>query len=253
MPVKLKRIPTGIKGFDSLIGGGIPQGMCVLVAGSPGTAKTLFGTEFLFKGATKYKEKCLYVTVGQNVDIFKAQAASFGWDFDKLKNKGLEIMSRTTKELDQNISNLIVDKVKKEGIKRLVVDSLTTLSLNAPLYRSLHDISVVDIMKTKSMFSPPLGGESIIQSFIYNFIDTLHQLRDCTTILISESAEKGEYLTRDRVSEFVCDGIVQITFESMGGQFSRSLLVRKMRQTKNNEDVHPLEISPKGLVVHNIK
>jgi len=39
----------------------------------------------------------------------------------------------------------------------------------------------------------------------------------------------------------------------MGGEFSRSLLVRKMRGTKNDEDIHPLEISSKGLVVHTIK
>jgi KaiC/GvpD/RAD55 family RecA-like ATPase len=108
-------------------------------------------------------------------------------------------------------------------------------------------------MKNRSLFSPPVGGESIIQSFIYNFIDSIHELKECTTILISESSEKGEYLTRDQVSEFVSDGIILLTFESMGGEFSRSLLVRKMRQTNNDEDIHPLEISPKGLVVHTVK
>jgi len=39
----------------------------------------------------------------------------------------------------------------------------------------------------------------------------------------------------------------------MGGEFSRSLMVRKMRNTKNNEDIHPLEIGKAGLVVHDLK
>ena len=55
------------------------------------------------------------------------------------------------------------------------------------------------------------------------------------------------------ISEFLCDGVVLLNFESLGGEFSRSLLVRKMRHTKNEEDIHPLEISKKGLVVHKLK
>jgi KaiC/GvpD/RAD55 family RecA-like ATPase len=246
------RTKTGIAGFDQLVDGGIPRGMCVLLVGSPGTAKTIFGLEYLVNG-TKLKEKSLYVTIGQNLNVLKAQSAAFGWDLDRLASRGLEVMSLSTKELDQDVGDVIVKKVRQGGFKRLVVDSLTTLSINAPLFRSLNDISVVDIVKNKSVFSPPLGRESIIQSFMYNFIGKLHQLTDCTSLLISESSEKGGYLTKDNVSEFVCDGIVHITFESMGGEFSRSLLVRKMRQIKNDEDVHPLEISPKGLVVHSIK
>lgn len=251
--IKIQRIPTGIKGFDELVCGGIPKGMCVLVTGSPGTAKTLFGVEYLYNGITKSKEKGLYVTVGQSVDVLKRQAALFGWNLDKLADNGLDVMALSTRQLDGNVASLIMNKVKSGGYKRLVIDSLTTLSLNAPLYRSLNDISVTDIMKKKSIFSPSISGDSIIQSFIYNFIDNLHELKDCTTILISESSEKGDYLTRDQVSEFVSDGIILLTFESMGGEFSRSLLVRKMRQTNNDEDVHPLEISPKGLVVHTVK
>ncbi len=251
--IKIQRVPTGIKGFDELVDGGIPKGTCILITGSPGTAKTLFCLEYLFNGLTKFKEKGLYVTVGQSVEVLKKQAAIFGWDFDTLSKKGFDVMSLSTKQLDGDIASIIMKKVKDGGYKRLVIDSLTTLSLNAPLYRSINDVSVADIMKNRSLFSPPVGGESIIQSFVYNFIDSIHQLNDCTTILVSESSEKGEYLTRDQVSEFVSDGIILLTFESMGGEFSRSLLVRKMRQTNNDEDVHPLEISPKGLVIHNIK
>jgi KaiC/GvpD/RAD55 family RecA-like ATPase len=251
--IKIQRVPTGIKGFDKLVDGGIPRGMCVLITGSPGTAKTLFGLEYLYNGVSKFKEKGLYVTVGQSVDVLKRQSAIFGWDLDKLSKKGLDLMSLSTKQLDGNVADVIIKKVRQGGYKRLVIDSLTTLSLNAPLYRSINDISITDIMKNKSLFSPPIAGESVIQSFIYNFVDTMHQLTGCTTILISESSEKGEYLTKDQVSEFVSDGIILLTFESMGGEFSRSLLVRKMRQTNNDEDVHPLEISPKGLIIHTVK
>ena len=92
----------------------------------------------------------------------------------------------------------------------------------------------------------------MIKRFIYNFIDEINQVEGLTTLIISQSIREGD-LSRDRISEFICDGIINIVFESMGGAYSRSLMIRKMRRTKNDEDIHPLEISKKGLVVHNIK
>ena len=38
-----------------------------------------------------------------------------------------------------------------------------------------------------------------------------------------------------------------------GGDYSRNLTIKKMRQTKNDEDLHPLEISNKGIIVHDIE
>lgn len=83
---------------------------------------------------------------------------------------------------------------------------------------------------------------------MYKFISSLRTL-NCTSVLISESGHDG-YISRDTVSEFICSGVVSLTFESLGGEFSRSLIVRKMRTTKNNEDIHPVEISDKGMTVH---
>ena len=138
----------------------------------------------------------------------------------------------------------------KEKIHRLVIDSISTLAINAPIYTFMTDTALIDISNGRSFFSPPIVGDFIVKRFIYSFIDDLRNVDHCTTIMISESPEKGEYLSRDTISEFVCDGIIHIVFESMGGEFSRSLLVRKMRHTKNDEDIHPLEINNKGLVVH---
>ena len=37
----VERISTGISGLDALIEGGIPIGFAVLIAGNPGTGKTV--------------------------------------------------------------------------------------------------------------------------------------------------------------------------------------------------------------------
>ncbi|MDD5148397.1 MAG: ATPase domain-containing protein, partial [Candidatus ainarchaeum sp.] len=47
----VERIPTGIKGFDELIEGGLPKGSVTLVAGTPGTGKSIFCSQIAYNNA----------------------------------------------------------------------------------------------------------------------------------------------------------------------------------------------------------
>ncbi|MCI4329734.1 MAG: circadian clock protein KaiC, partial [Thermoplasmata archaeon] len=57
-----ERCVTGIEGLDNILGGGIPRGNLVLVAGSVGTGKTTLCLEFLVRGAEK-GERTLFLSV----------------------------------------------------------------------------------------------------------------------------------------------------------------------------------------------
>ncbi len=252
--MRTKRVPTGIKGFDELVEGGFPEGASILICGTPGTGKTIFGMEFVYYGAKKFNEKCLYVSFEQKIDDIREQAARFGWDFQSLEKSGkLKIMHIPLKNIDENTTRDVVKVIQKNGIKRVIIDSISTLAVNAPIYTTIKDMTMVDMINRKKVFSPAILGDFVVKRFIYGFISELNNMEHCTSLLISESSEKGEYLSRDTISEFFCDGVVHLTFESMGGQYSRSLIVRKMRKTANDEDIHPLEISNKGVVIHDIK
>ncbi len=231
------KIKTGIKGFDELIKGGFPKGSTILLSGTPGTGKTIFALEYLYNGATKFNENGLYVTFEEKKDNLKAQAKQFGWNLDQLEKSGkLRVLHIPTSSISKNTVKDVIERANQFKAKRLVIDSLSTLSINTPTtYTNVNEMN-----------------EYTIKRFIYTFIDELKQLKSITSLLISQVTDEKR-LSRDTISEFICDGIVYIIYESMGGEFSRSLIVRKMRQVKNDEDVHPLEISKKGLVVHSIK
>jgi len=248
----VKRVPTGIPGFDELCEGGFPKNSSILICGGPGTGKTIFCMQFLWNGALKFNEKGLYVTFEQRAESLKEQASQFGWDMDNLEKQGkIKIISVPVEKITREIIKDIREIVKKENIKRLVIDSLSTLVVNAPIYTMPSELAVRDVVGENIIFSPPIIGDYIVKRFVYSFIEELRKM-DCTSLLISEASQSGEYITRDTLSEFVCDGIVLITFESLGGEFSRSLIIRKMRETKNDEDVHPVEISKNGIIVHKI-
>ncbi|HLC65731.1 MAG TPA: ATPase domain-containing protein [Candidatus Nanoarchaeia archaeon] len=250
----MKRIKTGIKGFDELVQGGFPEGSSTLITGSPGTGKSIFGLQYIYNGAIKYKERGLYLTFEQRKTDMMNQAVQFGWDFGKLERaRKAEILAIPITKVTHETIEMLKEKMKKEKIKRLVVDSLTALTVNAPIYAAVKDMAIKDIVSESTVLSPPIVGDFLVKHFIYSFIESLQELEDVTSILISENSSEPGFLSRDTVSEFACDGVVVINFESLGGEYSRTLIVRKMRQTKNDENVHPLEVSDKGLVVHELK
>ncbi|MBN2142425.1 AAA family ATPase [Candidatus Woesearchaeota archaeon] len=246
----IKRSKTGIPGFDKLVQGGFPAGSNILLCGTPGSAKTIFSLQYIINGASKFKEPSMYVSFEQNKDSIIRQASQFGWDLKALEATGLlHIVCIPVKKIDHLTFDQILSYVKDFKIKRLVIDSLSTLSINAPIYAAINDLFLRDLIMPDNIYAPTLSGDFLLKRFIYMLIGELQDL-EITTMLISEIEQGSEAYSRDSVSEFLCDGIIHMSFESMGGRYSRSLLVRKMRHVQNDEDIHPVEIGSKGLVVH---
>ena len=85
----LRKCLTGIEGFDAITGGGIPRSRTTIIVGGPGTGKTLFSLQWLINGATHRGEAGIYVTFEESERLIRQNAATFGWDLDKLEKKRL--------------------------------------------------------------------------------------------------------------------------------------------------------------------
>ena len=46
----IEKLATGIPGFDFLSDGGLPLGRATLIAGTAGSSKTIFASQFLVEG-----------------------------------------------------------------------------------------------------------------------------------------------------------------------------------------------------------
>src|SRR6187549_2461067 len=60
--VTIHRLPTGVRGLDEILGGGIPELSFNIIAGSPGCGKTTLANQFVFANATSARP-ALYFTV----------------------------------------------------------------------------------------------------------------------------------------------------------------------------------------------
>lgn len=230
MENNLKRIKTGISNFDELIEGGFPVGSNVLVSGTPGSGKTIFSMEYIINGAVNNNEFGIYFTFEEKRESLIMQAKQFGWDIEKLeKEKKLKFISIGTYDISENTVFDILDIIKTLKAKRVVIDSLTTLSF---LLGNCVDTNNLNATK-----------------FLYSFVTGFKELSDVTPLFISQKSAQST-----RISAYVCDGIINFESESLGGNYSRNLSVKKMRSTKNNDDLHPFEIKGGvGINIHSFK
>src|SRR2546422_8514494 len=136
MELEVPILQTYVDGLDRVLGGGIPRGSTVLVAGTPGTMKTSLILWIMHENARTHGTKSLYVSLEQDMDSLKAGAARMGMgnlhesavyilDMGQLR-RGLH-RSESTKDWFTIILEIVKEAVSSSGYEVLAIDSLEAL------------------------------------------------------------------------------------------------------------------------------
>lgn len=164
----MDRVKTYVEGFDDALGGGIPKGSVVLVAGTPGTMKTAVTFSILYENA-KAGSKALYVTLEERQEELRASMESLG--FTGLEDLELYILDigrirleHREEELQRNwidiLQKYIDQRVRVNGFDLVAIDSLDALySLSHLENPRLELFHLVGFLKS-------LGGTSFLISEI---------------------------------------------------------------------------------------
>ena len=225
MPVSNGKVPTGIPGLDSLMGNGFEQGSINLISGKTGTGKSIFCLQFLVNGALKFGEKGLYITTEETADYVKKQARVFGWDLDSLEKEGMiKVIDYEPFDID-TLTPKITEIVKETGAKRIVIDSV-------------------------SMFELYISEAFRIRKSMFKFLQRLKDM-GLTTIVTAEILEQSEGLSRSGVIEFLVDSVIILQYMTLA-KYKRSLMIRKMRISRHSMNIHPFEITSRGIVVKSV-
>jgi len=229
----VEKIPTGIRGFDEVLEGGVPKGRTLLITGSTGTGKTVFTNEFLYRGITDYNENGVFITFEEHpVDIKNVR--NFGWDFDMLINQKKLVFvdaspdSTTTMEIGDYDLTSLIERIKyairKVKAKRVAIDSLSMLFLK-------------------------FSNKDSIRGVIYQICDELKTL-EVTSVITAEKVGGSEsVLSRYGVEEYVADGVVELALEPGQQQFLRKMFIKKIRGVGYRSGVAEFEITRRGLEI----
>jgi len=229
--LQLSKCPTGIQGLDEITDGGLPQGRPTLICGSAGCGKTLFGVEFLVRGATRYGEPGVLVTFEETASEIIQNVASLGWNLNQLMADGKILIDHVyiepseieeTGEYDLEALFLRLGyAIKKIGAKRVLLDTIEVL------------------------FSG-LANANIVRAEIRRLF---HWLKDegVTAVITGERGDNT--LTRQGLEEYVSDCVIKLDQKTFEDIATRTLQVVKYRGSRHSNNEYPFLIEETGISV----
>ena len=63
--VRIRQLPTGVRGLDDILGGGLPELSFNIIAGAPGCGKTTLAHQIVFANATLQKTALYFTVLGE--------------------------------------------------------------------------------------------------------------------------------------------------------------------------------------------
>jgi KaiC/GvpD/RAD55 family RecA-like ATPase len=221
-------VKTGVAGLDSILGGGFVENATVLVSGNPGTGKSIFGLQYLYRGAIDHDQDGLYLSFEENAADIRQAARSVGFDEwpDLVEADRITVYDKSVllrQEDFQTAVDELLGDLSEGDYDRLVLDSL-------------------------SMFQLFFDDETERRTYLLKFSDILKS-HGVTAVLINEQGSM--FPDADMGMEhFLTDGNVYFIQTPTGSGVDRYVWVAKMRKQSIDTDVFPMEIGEGGLTVH---
>jgi len=133
----IPKTATGIEGFDTITGGGLPAGRITLLTGRSGTGKTIFSMEFLVRGILAYGEPGAFLSFEEKEEDLSANFRSLGMDLEKLTDSGslaidtIEVTPAVSTEAGESDLTGLLARLEQAtdsvNARRVVLDSLPAL------------------------------------------------------------------------------------------------------------------------------
>jgi circadian clock protein KaiC len=120
-----EKLPSGIAGFDQLLGGGIDRGETTLILGPAGTGKSVIATQYAV-AACRRGEHVVMLAFEESLSTLFARSEGLGLPLRQLSEEGrLELRRINPAELSAGeFSHVIRQAVEERGSRLLIVDSL---------------------------------------------------------------------------------------------------------------------------------
>lgn len=229
----LRRLPTGIRGYEHISMGGLVEGRTTLVVGTSGSGKTLFAIELLYRSVTQFGHPVVFVTFEEKPADIIRNVKQLNWDLAALvRDKQLVILDAS---LDRSqpqaggsfdlsgLHSQIDHAIKEVGARLVILDSLGALFFQFP-------------------------DPGTLRREILRLSDVLQEL-GVTSLMTAERLEEYGPISRFGIEEFVSDCVVVLRHQLDDEKVRRTIQVYKLRGGRHFKDEFPFTIQKEGICI----
>lgn len=227
----LRKSPTRIEGLDQILKGGLPMGRTTLIIGGPGSGKSLFGLEFLYRGAL-VGEPGIFISFEERASALRSNSSTLGWDLAPMEQDGrlflfearIDPRAIVTGEFGiQSFLAILDHKLKTMGAKRVAIDAIDVLM------RLIND----DRREQDELLA-------------------LHQWlteREVTALLTVKTRRDADNSRHYEFLDYMADCVIQLDNRMLGQLSTRRLRVLKYRGSGFGSNEYPFVIDPPGIML----
>src|ERR1700692_959336 len=111
--VMIHKLPTGARGLDDILGGGIPQFSFNIIAGAPGCGKTTLAHQIVFANATPKKPAIYFTILGEPVLKRLRYQQQFSF-FDESKlGKSIRFINLSDTAMEKGLEAVLEEIIKQ--------------------------------------------------------------------------------------------------------------------------------------------
>ncbi|HEY3133519.1 MAG TPA: ATPase domain-containing protein [Gemmatimonadaceae bacterium] len=223
----IRSLPSGVPGLDTVLGGGLPEYSFNLIAGGPGSGKTILAHQIMFANATADRPALYFTVLGEpTLKMLRYQRQFSFFDSNRVGsaiqfvNLSAEVMERNLEEVLQRIIRE-TERVKP-GI--VIVDSFRTIRAQ---YGTAERTAAFEL-------------DQFVQRLAVNLTSW-----EVTSFLLGEYTEDEQ---RNPVFT-VADGILWLSQATDRNSVVRKLQVVKSRGRAPMPGLHTFRITDNGLQI----
>ncbi len=218
------KIKSGINGLDTMLNGGMMENNSMLVAGGPGTGKTILGLQFINSGLLN-NEPCIIATFEERPEQLVLEAKKVEIDLAPHIDSGLLKFIYSDPDNVCPAAHAIHIKryVESMGAKRVFFDGIVNLEMTLPDHLQLRGYlhTLTDYLKSSSVTS----------------IFTTEISSNCKDLITSPDAS------------FIMDSVVILKHVESENKLRRYAYILKSRGTKHDRGIREYSITDDGLLI----
>jgi circadian clock protein KaiC len=217
----LERLQMGVAGLDEMMGGGLPRGYSLLVAGPSGSGKSILASAFLAEGA-RCGETGVIAAFEQRSRHSRGHIVAGLIDSDRI---GVVDTRAPDLSVDE-MAMLLINEIHRLGASRVVIDSLSGFELTlAPTFRD-------DFRESLSRLVSALASTGV------------------TVLMTSELEDRYTDLRFSPYgTAFLTDAIIVHRYVEVDSRLLRALAVVKLRASTHSNELRLFSIDDNGIAI----